>query len=163
MLTVAGKLDLSVIKIVLIALTAIFALFVLLAFLRFGFIFWIYSMIEDWTTVRLGFNYYVSNLIATVFVSVFSLLLPMLAWYFFLGKKQAWGIGTIVGVQVLICLSVYTFGRGFVSIEKPAARCVITATRRPVTCGVTRPVSTRQAVDNLRFIPAKLKPPRILS
>lgn len=102
----------SVGKILLTALTVIFLLFVLLAFLRFGFIYWIYSTIENWTAVRLGFDYYVSNLIATIFVSVFSLLTPMLAWYLFLGKKQAWGIGTIIGIQFLICLSVYTLGRG---------------------------------------------------
>ena len=36
----------------------------------------------------------------------------MLAWHFFLGKKQAWGIGAAVGVQILICVSIYTLGRG---------------------------------------------------
>ena len=112
MFTVFRNSSASVSKIVLTVLTVIFLLFVLLAFLRFGFIYWIYSTIENWTAVRLGFDYYVSNLIATIFVSVFSLLAPMLAWYCFLGKKKAWGIGTIIGVQLLICLSVYTLGRG---------------------------------------------------
>ena len=95
-----------------IVLTAILVLFVLLAFLRFGFVYWIYSTVEDWATVRLGFDYYVSNLIATVFTGVFSLLMPMLAWYVFLGKKQAWGIGAAIGVQFLICAAVYTVGIG---------------------------------------------------
>jgi len=99
-------------KIILICLTAVLGLFVLLAFLRFGFIYWIYSMVEDWATVRLGFDYYVSNLIATVFASVFSLLTPALAWYIFLGRKQAWGIGAIVGIQLLLCVSIYTLGSG---------------------------------------------------
>ena len=44
-------------------------------------------------------------------VAQFSLLAPMLAWYFFLGKKQAWGIGAAVGVQILICVLIYTLGR----------------------------------------------------
>ena len=99
-------------KVLLIALLAIFALFVLLAFLQFGFIYWIYALVENWVAVRLGFDYYVSNLIATIFTSLFSLLLPTLAWYIFLGKRKAWGIGAIVGFQMLICLSVYTVGCG---------------------------------------------------
>lgn len=112
MIRAARDSGLSIGKIVLIGLTAIFALFVLLAFLRFGFVYWVYTTVENWTAVRLGFDYYLSNLLATVFTCAFSLLTPMLAWYFFLGKKQAWGIGTMIGVQVLICLSVYTLGRG---------------------------------------------------
>lgn len=99
-------------KIILIVATAVVALFVLLAFLRFGFIYWIYSTVEDWVTIRLGFDYYVAQLIATAFSAIFSLLLPMLAWYIFLGKKQAWGIGIIIGVQALICVSIYTLGSG---------------------------------------------------
>ncbi|CAN5810677.1 hypothetical protein BH20ACI4_BH20ACI4_15590 [soil metagenome] len=95
-----------------IALTVVFALFVLLAFLQFGFIYAVYALVEEWVAVRLGFDYYVSNLAATVFTSVFSLLVPTLGWYIFLGKRKAWGIGTMVGIQVLICASVYTIGSG---------------------------------------------------
>jgi len=29
-----------------------------------------------------------------------------------LGKRKAWGIGAVVGIQVLICTSVYTVGSG---------------------------------------------------
>lgn len=108
----AKLLGLSAGKIALIILTGIFVLFVLLAFLQFGFIYAIYALVDDWVAVRLGFDFYVSNLIATVFTSLFSLLIPTLAWYVFLGRRKAWGIGTIAGIQVLICLSVYTVGSG---------------------------------------------------
>ena len=97
-------------KFVLIAFITICALFVLSAFLRIGLIYGIYVMVEEWTAVRLGFDYYVSNLLATAFTAIFSMLLPTLAWYLFLGKKQAWGIGTLVGVQLLICCAIYTVG-----------------------------------------------------
>lgn len=97
-------------KILVIAVSFIIVLFVLLAFLQFGFIYAIYTLIEDWVAARLGFDYYFSNLIATAFTSLFALMIPTLCWYIFLGKRKAWGIGTIVGIQVLICLSVYTIG-----------------------------------------------------
>ena len=103
---------LSLGKILAIAVTVLFALFVLLAFLQFGFIYAVYALVEEWVAVRLGFDYYVSNLAATVFTSVFSLLVPTLGWYIFLGREKAWGIGAIVGLQVLICASVYTIGSG---------------------------------------------------
>jgi hypothetical protein len=103
---------LSVGKLLAISLSVVFVLFVLLAFLQFGFIYSIYALVEDWVAVRLGFDYYVSNLIATVFTSLFSLMIPTLAWYIFLGKRKAWGIGTLAGIQILICLSVYTIGSG---------------------------------------------------
>lgn len=99
-------------KILVVAVSVIFALFALLAFLQFGFIYAIYSLVENWVAVRLGFDYYISNLIATVFTSFLALLIPTLAWYIFLGKRKAWGIGTIVGIQILICFSVYTVGSG---------------------------------------------------
>lgn len=97
-------------KVLVIAVSFIVVLFALLAFLQFGFIYAIYALLEDWVSVRLGFDYYVSNLIATAFTSFFALLIPTLCWYIFLGKRKAWGIATIVGLQVLICLSVYTIG-----------------------------------------------------
>jgi hypothetical protein len=99
-------------KIVLIISTSIIGLFALLAFFRFGLVYWIYASVENWITVRLGFDYYVSNLLATCFVSGLTLMLPMLAWYIFLGKKQAWGIGVMIGVQALMCVGVYTIGKG---------------------------------------------------
>jgi hypothetical protein len=103
---------LSLGKILAILVTVLFALFVLLAFLQFGFIYAVYALVEEWVAVRLGFDYYVSNLAATVFTSVFSLLVPTLAWYIFLGRRKAWGIGITVSLQVLICASVYTVGSG---------------------------------------------------
>ncbi|HEX8565173.1 MAG TPA: hypothetical protein VF648_05850 [Pyrinomonadaceae bacterium] len=112
MIETIKNLGLSVGKAALIAFTMICALFALLAFLRIGLIYGIYTMVEDWTAVRLGFDYYVSNLLATAFTSIFTLLLQMLAWFFFLGKRQVWGIGTTVGVQLLICIAIYTIGSG---------------------------------------------------
>lgn len=112
MIDTIKNLGLSIGKVVLIAFIAVCALFVLLAFLRIGLFYWIYTIVEDWVAVRLGFDYYVSNLAATAFTALFSLLLPMLAWYFFLGKKQAWGIGATVGIQLLICVAIYTVGSG---------------------------------------------------
>lgn len=112
---------LSVGKLLAIGLSVSFALFVLLAFLQFGFIYAIYASVENWVAVRLGFDYYISNLIATVFTSLFSLLIPTLAWYIFLGRRKAWGIGTVAGIQVLICLSVYTVGSGVCFDRKTGA------------------------------------------
>lgn len=91
-------------------ITAGFAVFVLLAFSQFGFIYAIYVLVEEWVAVRLGFDYYVSNLIATIFTTLLSILTPTLLWYIVLGKQKAWGIGTIVGLQLLACISVYTIG-----------------------------------------------------
>lgn len=106
------ELGLDTVKFILLIATFIFALFVLLAFLQIGFIYWIYALVEEWVAVRLGFDYYISNLFATIFTTLFSLLTPTLLWYIFLGKRKAWGIGTIVGIQFLICFSVYTIGNG---------------------------------------------------
>jgi hypothetical protein len=108
---VLGRIGWSIGKVLLLILTGIFVLFVLFAVFKIGFVYWIYANVENWIAVRLGFDYYVSNLLATCFVSVFSVLLPVLAWYLFLGKKQAWGIGILVGVQALMCLGVYTLGK----------------------------------------------------
>lgn len=86
---------LSLSKVLLIFFLEVFALFVLFAFAQFGFIYWIYISIDNWVAVRLGFDYYVSSLVAIIFTSLFSLLMSTLAWYIFLGKKKAWGIGAI--------------------------------------------------------------------
>ncbi|MGC2238420.1 MAG: hypothetical protein WA584_19855 [Pyrinomonadaceae bacterium] len=109
-LTFVRNLKLRVGRIILIGLTMVLALFGFLAFLQFGFIYWIYTVVENWITVRLGFDYYLAGLFATVFVSVFTILTPTLAWYILLGKKRAWGIGVMIGIQALMCLSVYTLG-----------------------------------------------------
>lgn len=105
----SGSLSFS--KIILIAFMTILGLFVLLAFLQLGFIYWIYAMVENWITVRLGFDYYVSNFLATCFVSLFTVLLPTFLWYVLLGKKKAWGIGIMIGIQLLMCVGVYTLGK----------------------------------------------------
>lgn len=99
-------------KILLIAATIILALSVLLTFLRFGFVYWIYSTVEGWAVTRLGFDYYPAQLFSTIITSIFTLLSPSLAWYMLLGKKKAWGVGTMIGTQAAIGLLVYTLGSG---------------------------------------------------
>jgi hypothetical protein len=106
----AGGLGIA--KLLAIGVAALFALFALLAVLQFGFIYAIYRMVDDWAAVRLGFDIYVSNLIATAFTCVFSVLAPTLAWYLALGRRKAAGIGAIVGLQIVICIAVYTVGSG---------------------------------------------------
>jgi hypothetical protein len=112
MMETIKNLGLSAGRILLLAFVAVCLLLVALGFLRVGLIYWIYVTVEDWAAVRLGFDYYISNLAATAFTALFSLLLPMLAWYLFLGKKQVWGIGATVGAQLLMCIAIYTVGSG---------------------------------------------------
>jgi hypothetical protein len=100
------------VKYVLIFITALLVVFFLLAFLRIGFIFWLWSTVETWVTVRLGLDYYAAQLVTTIVVSVVTLLLPSLAWYLLLGKRQAWGTGAMIGGQALIFILVYTVGVG---------------------------------------------------
>lgn len=99
-------------KYILIGITALLALFLLLAFLRIGFIFWLWSTVETWMTVRLGLDYYAAQLATMIVVSVVTLLLPSLAWYLLLGKKKAWGTGAMIGGQALVFILVYTVGSG---------------------------------------------------
>lgn len=97
-------------RLVLLAITAVLLLFVLLAVLRIGLIYWLYSTVEEWVTVRLGLDYYGAQLATTIVVSIFTALLPTLAWYILLGRKRVWGTAAMIGGQALICLLVYTVG-----------------------------------------------------
>lgn len=99
-------------KYILIGITALLALFLLLAIFRIGFIYWLWSTVETWVTVRLGLDYYAAQLVTTIIVSIVTLLLPSLAWYLLLGKKQAWGTAAMIGGQALIFILVYTVGQG---------------------------------------------------
>ncbi|HSK73969.1 MAG TPA: hypothetical protein VK892_19880 [Pyrinomonadaceae bacterium] len=78
MIDTVKNLGLSVGKVIFVAFIAVCALFVLLASLRIGLFYRIFTMVEDWVAVRLGFDYYVSNPAATVFTALFLMLLPML-------------------------------------------------------------------------------------
>ena len=97
-------------RLILLATTAVLSLFLLLALLRIGLIYWLYSTVEEWVTVRLGLDYYGAQLATTVVVSIFTALLPTLAWYVLLGRKRLWGTAAMIGGQALICLLVYTVG-----------------------------------------------------
>jgi hypothetical protein len=97
-------------RMVLLVVTAVLAVFTLLAVFRVGLIYWLNSAVEDWVTARLGFDYYAAQLVTTIIVAIFIALLPSLAWYVLLGKKQAWGIAAMIGGQAIICLLVYTVG-----------------------------------------------------
>lgn len=97
-------------RMLLLIVTGVLAVFALLAVFRVGLIYWLNSTVEDWVTVRLGFDYYAAQLVTTIIVAIFIALLPSLAWYVLLGKKQAWGIAAMIGGQAMICLLVYTVG-----------------------------------------------------
>ena len=97
-------------RILLYGATGFVALLALLALLRIGLYAWLYSSVEDWVTVRLGFDYYAAQLAATLMVTVVSFVLPTLAWYLVLGRKQYWGAGLIVGGQALVFLLMYSVG-----------------------------------------------------
>lgn len=99
-------------KYILIGVTILLVLFLLLAFARIGFIFWLWSTVETWVTVRLGLDYYAAQLLTMIVVSIVTLLLPSLAWYLLLGKKKAWGTGAMIGGQALVFILVYTIGQG---------------------------------------------------
>jgi hypothetical protein len=96
----------------LTGITVLLILFLLLAFARIGFIFWLWSTVETWVTVRLGLDYYAAQLVTTIVVSLVTILLPSLAWFVLLGKKQLWGTGAMIGGQTLVFILVYTVGSG---------------------------------------------------
>lgn len=86
-------------------------MFVLLALLRIGIVFWLYSTIETWVTVRLGLDYYATQLLTSIIVAVVTFMLPSFAWYLLLGKGKAWGTVAMIGGQALVFLLVYTVGQ----------------------------------------------------
>ena len=95
---------------ILIGVTAVLVLLLLLALLRVSIGFWLWSTVETWATVRLGLNTDAAQLVTVILVSLITLLLPTLAWYFWWGKKQLWATGAVVGGQILIFLLVSTIG-----------------------------------------------------
>ena len=99
-------------KYILIGITAVLVLLLLLAVLRISFGFWLWSTVETWVTVRLGLDSDAAQLATVILVSLITLLLPTLAWFFWWGKKQIWATGVVVGGQILIFLLVSTIGSG---------------------------------------------------
>ena len=97
---------------VFIGVAVLLVLLLLLALLRVSIGFWLWSTVETWATVRLGLDSDATQLVTTILVSVITLLLPTLAWYFLWGKKQLWATGAVVGGQILIFLLVSTIGSG---------------------------------------------------
>lgn len=99
-------------KYIFIAVAALLVLLLLLALLRVSIGFWLWSTVETWATVRLGLDSDATQLVTTILVSLITLLLPTLTWYFLWGKKQLWATGAVVGGQILIFLLVSTIGSG---------------------------------------------------
>lgn len=97
---------------VLIGVTAVLVLLLLLALLRISIGFWLWSTVETWAIVRLGLDTDAAQLVTVIGVSLITLLLPTLAWYFFWGKKHLYATGAVVGGQILIFLLVSTIGSG---------------------------------------------------
>lgn len=99
-------------KYVFIGVAALLVLLLLLALFRVSIGFWLWSTVETWATVRLGLDSDAAQLVTVVLVSLITLLLPTLAWYFLWGKKQLYATGAVVGGQILIFLLVSTVGSG---------------------------------------------------
>ena len=99
-------------KYLLIGITIVLLFFLLLAFLRVGLVYWLWSTVETWVTVRLGLDYYASQLITMIVVSMVVAVLPTLAWYLLLGRRKWQGTAAMIGGQALIFILVYTIGSG---------------------------------------------------
>ncbi len=99
-------------KYLLIGVTILLLFFFLLAFLRIGLVYWLWSTVETWVTVRLGLDYYASQLLTMIVVSTVVAVLPTLAWYLLLGRKKWQGTAAMIGGQALIFILVYTIGSG---------------------------------------------------
>lgn len=76
----------------------------------FGLPYFLFSAVENWVTSRLGFDFYLARLLATIFVIALTALLPMLAWYLIFGKRRLYGALALIGIQAAVCLLVYTVG-----------------------------------------------------
>lgn len=97
-------------KIGLIVSAVVIGLLFLAVFFYFGISVLIYSVIENWVTSRLGFDFYLARLFATVIVIGLTAILPMMAWYLIFGKQKLYGALALIGIQTGICLLVYTVG-----------------------------------------------------
>lgn len=97
---------------VFIGIAVLLVLLLLLTLFRVSIGFWLWSTVETWATVRLGLDSDAAQLVTVILVSLITLLMPTLAWYFLWGKKQLWATGAVVGGQILIFLLVSTIGSG---------------------------------------------------
>lgn len=100
----------KVAKIGLIISAIAVGLLFLAVFFYLGLSYIFYSAIENWVTSRLGLDYYLAQLFATMIVIGLTAILPMLAWYLIFGKQKLYGAMALIGIQVGICLLVYTVG-----------------------------------------------------
>lgn len=97
-------------KYVLTAITVLLIVFLLLSIFRVGLIYWLWSSVETWVTVRLGLDYYATQLLTTIVVSLVVAILPSIAWYLLIGKRKWQGTAAMIGGQALIFILVYTIG-----------------------------------------------------
>ncbi len=97
-------------KIGLVISALVIGLLFLVVFFYFGLSFLFYSIIENWVTSRLGFDHYLAQLFSTAIVIGLTAIFPMLAWYLFFGKQRIYGALALIGIQVAVCLLVYTVG-----------------------------------------------------
>ncbi len=102
----------SIAKYVLIAITALVVIFLVLAFLRVGLVYWLWSTVDTWVTVRLGLDYYAAQLLTMIVVSLVIAVLPTMAWYMLLGRRKWQGTAAMIGGQALVFILVYTIGSG---------------------------------------------------
>lgn len=96
-------------KVLIISAVAVSVIF-LLIFFYFGFSYVFYATVENWVTSRLGLDYYLAQLFSTIIVISLTAIFPMLAWYLIFGKQRFYGAIAVIGIQVAICLLVYTVG-----------------------------------------------------
>ena len=66
-------------KYLLIGVTILLVFFFLLAFLRVGIVYWLWSTVDTWVTVRLGLDYYAAQLLTMIIVSIVVAVLPTVA------------------------------------------------------------------------------------
>jgi uncharacterized membrane protein YbhN (UPF0104 family) len=97
-------------KIGLIVSAVAIGLLFLAVFFYLGLSYLFYSAIENWVTRRLGFDYYLAQLAATIIVIGLIAVFPMLAWYLIFGKNRLFGALTLIGIQAAICILIYTVG-----------------------------------------------------
>lgn len=93
---------------IIISVVAIFCL--LLSFARIGIGAWMYAGVEDWVTVKLGFDYYLANLAATIAVAVGTVVLSSFAWYLLTGRGKLYGAFVPIGGWLAMWLLISTVG-----------------------------------------------------
>ena len=64
----------------------IISVFLIGTIIRVGLGFWIYSYIANWTSTRLGFDYYLTQLLSVTITGIITIIAPYLAWYLLIGR-----------------------------------------------------------------------------